>query len=95
MSFENMTLDELERWAILAAVKRFDDNLLKVSKHLKIGRTTLYRKLDRYDYVRPHKTCETEHRGTGAKCELKRHHRGPHWISCIRLSWYTLKSEVP
>lgn len=43
-----MTLDELERWAIEAAMERTGGNLSEVVRQLGIGRTTLYRKLKRY-----------------------------------------------
>lgn len=41
-------LAELERQAILAAMERFDGNLSAVSRALGIGRTTLYRKLEKF-----------------------------------------------
>lgn len=43
-----MTLDELERQAIEAALKRTRGNVTQAMKQLGIGRTTLYRKLKRY-----------------------------------------------
>jgi DNA-binding NtrC family response regulator len=43
-----MTLDELERHAIEAALKRTRGNVTQAMKQLGIGRTTLYRKLKRY-----------------------------------------------
>lgn len=43
-----MTLDELERHAIEAALKRTCGNVTQAMKQLGIGRTTLYRKLKRY-----------------------------------------------
>jgi DNA-binding NtrC family response regulator len=44
----SMTLDELERHAIEAALKRTSGNVTQAMKQLGIGRTTLYRKLKRY-----------------------------------------------
>jgi two-component system response regulator RegA len=43
-----MTLDELERHAIEAALERTRGNVTQAMKQLGIGRTTLYRKLKRY-----------------------------------------------
>ena len=43
-----MTLDELERWAIEREIQRAGGNLSEVGRTLGIGRTTLYRKLKRY-----------------------------------------------
>ncbi len=43
------TLEELERDAIAAALVRADGNLSRVCRDLGIGRTTLYRKLKKYD----------------------------------------------
>ena len=42
------TLHEVEREAIEQALKRYHYHLSKVAKHLGIGRSTLYRKLDEY-----------------------------------------------
>jgi transcriptional regulator with PAS, ATPase and Fis domain len=42
------TLDEAEREAILEAVKRCEGNLARAAKELRIGRTTLWRRLKRY-----------------------------------------------
>ena len=50
--FEKMTLDELEKWAILAAVKRRNSNLMAAARDLDINRTTLYRKLKKYGWER-------------------------------------------
>jgi DNA-binding NtrC family response regulator len=44
----SMTLDQLERHAIEAALKRTRGNVTQAMKQLGIGRTTLYRKLKRY-----------------------------------------------
>jgi DNA-binding NtrC family response regulator len=43
------TLDELERDAIVAALERHNGNISHVVRELGIGRTTLYRKLKRYN----------------------------------------------
>ncbi|MBL4632422.1 MAG: sigma-54-dependent Fis family transcriptional regulator [Kofleriaceae bacterium] len=43
-----MTLVELERWAIETMMERTGGNVSEVIRRLKIGRTTLYRKLKRY-----------------------------------------------
>jgi DNA-binding NtrC family response regulator len=43
-----MTLDQLERVAIEAALRRTRGNVTRAMKQLGIGRTTLYRKLKRY-----------------------------------------------
>ncbi len=43
-----LTLAELERTAIEAALRRYKGNLSEVVRRLGIARTTLYRKLDRY-----------------------------------------------
>ncbi len=47
------TLEELERAAIRAAIARTDGNLSEACRMLGIGRTTLYRKLERYGIERP------------------------------------------
>lgn len=47
------TLDELESAAIRAAITRTDGNLSEACRMLGIGRTTLYRKLERYGIARP------------------------------------------
>ncbi len=44
-----MTLEELEKEAIQGALKRLNGNLSKVCRELGIGRTTLYRKLKKYE----------------------------------------------
>jgi DNA-binding NtrC family response regulator len=44
-----MTLDDLERLAIEAALKRSRGNVTRAMRQLGIGRTTLYRKLKRYN----------------------------------------------
>jgi DNA-binding NtrC family response regulator len=42
------TLTDIEREVILHALKRYHYHMSKVAKHLGIGRSTLYRKLDEY-----------------------------------------------
>lgn len=44
-----MTLDELEREAIVQSLARNEGNISRVVRELGIGRTTLYRKLQRYN----------------------------------------------
>ena len=46
--FGELSLDEIEKAAIENAIEKYDGNMTKVTKHLGIGRTTLYRKLDKY-----------------------------------------------
>lgn len=43
-----MSLEELERWAIVTAMERSRGNVSEVIRRLGIGRTTLYRKLKQY-----------------------------------------------
>lgn len=43
-----MTLAEIEKRAILAALKRNGGNRLAAARELEIGKTTLYRKLQEY-----------------------------------------------
>jgi DNA-binding NtrC family response regulator len=43
-----MTLAEIEKRAILAALKRNGGNRLAAARELAIGKTTLYRKLQEY-----------------------------------------------
>lgn len=47
--FEHMTLKELERWAIQTAMDRHRGNVTAVMRDLGLGRSTMYRKLDKYD----------------------------------------------
>ncbi len=42
------TLTEIEKEVIVQALKRYHYHMSKVAKHLGIGRSTLYRKLDEY-----------------------------------------------
>lgn len=43
-----MTMSELERWAIVNALKNSGGNVSEVMRRLDISRTTLYRKLKEY-----------------------------------------------
>jgi two-component system, NtrC family, response regulator HydG len=47
-STEGQRIDELERNAIILALARHNGNRLKVAKELGLGRTTLYRKMEKY-----------------------------------------------
>ncbi|MFK8003023.1 MAG: helix-turn-helix domain-containing protein, partial [Polyangiales bacterium] len=49
----NMTLDDLERWAIVTTLKRTGGHLTEAVRILGIGRTTLYRKLKKYKIDTP------------------------------------------
>jgi transcriptional regulator of acetoin/glycerol metabolism len=46
-----MTLKEIEREAILAALKKNFGNVLKTCRELRIGRSTLYRRLAEYKII--------------------------------------------
>jgi two-component system, NtrC family, response regulator HydG len=45
---EAIRMDELERNAILQSISRNEGNMTKVAKELGLGRTTLYRKMEKY-----------------------------------------------
>lgn len=45
---EAFNLDEVERKTISAAIQKYSGNLSKVAKELGVGRTTLYRKMEKY-----------------------------------------------
>ncbi len=45
---EAFNLDEVERKTIQAAIQKYNGNLSKVAKELGVGRTTLYRKMEKY-----------------------------------------------
>lgn len=49
----NMTLDDLERWAIVSTLERTGGHLTEAVRILGIGRTTLYRKLKKYKIETP------------------------------------------
>lgn len=42
-------LRDLERWAIEAALRRTKGSVTKAMRELGIGRTTMYRKIEKYD----------------------------------------------
>jgi len=46
---DNMKLDEIEKQAIQQLLKKHHGNMTKVAKELGIGRTTLYRKIEKYN----------------------------------------------
>ncbi|MBN2686302.1 MAG: sigma-54-dependent Fis family transcriptional regulator [Pontiellaceae bacterium] len=48
MNFENMTLEELERWAIENALKRCSGDISKTAEALAISRPALYRRLEKH-----------------------------------------------
>jgi two-component system response regulator HydG len=50
---EVVTLAELERQAILSAIRRLDGDKLLAARLLGIGKTTLYRKLKEYGILDP------------------------------------------
>ena len=43
-----MTLDQIERMAIHAAIKRCDGNITKAAKTLDVSPSTVYRKLEKW-----------------------------------------------
>lgn len=49
VSFEGMTLDEIERCTILQALERYRGNLSQVALALGISRAALYRRLEKYN----------------------------------------------
>ncbi len=49
ISIENLNLEALEKEAILKALKKHQGNMTQVAKELGLGRTTLYRKLAKYE----------------------------------------------
>ncbi|MCG8414522.1 MAG: sigma-54 dependent transcriptional regulator [Pseudomonadales bacterium] len=46
---KELNIAKLEKQAIQQAISQFDGNLTKVAKALGLGRTTLYRKMEKYD----------------------------------------------
>ena len=46
---EPINLDEMEKKAIAEAIKKHKGNMSKAAKELGLGRTTLYRKIEKYD----------------------------------------------
>ncbi len=49
LASENLNLEALEKEAILKALKKHQGNMTQVAKELGLGRTTLYRKLAKYE----------------------------------------------
>lgn len=47
-SLSGMTLDDMERQAILSAVAQYDGNMTQVAAALGISRGALYRRLEKY-----------------------------------------------
>ena len=45
---DDLNLDEMEKRAIRFAIQKHQGNMSKVAKELGLGRTTLYRKIERY-----------------------------------------------
>lgn len=45
----NLKMEELEKQAIAGAIKKHNGNVSKAAKELGLGRTTLYRKMSKYD----------------------------------------------
>jgi DNA-binding NtrC family response regulator len=45
---EAFNLDDMEKKAIVAAIQRYHGNMSQVAKELGVGRTTLYRKMEKY-----------------------------------------------
>jgi two-component system, NtrC family, response regulator HydG len=45
---EALNLEDMEKKAIMAAIRRYQGNMSKVAKELGVGRTTLYRKMVKY-----------------------------------------------
>ena len=43
-----LNISKLEQQAIQRAIKQYDGNLTRVAKALGLGRTTLYRKMEKY-----------------------------------------------
>lgn len=46
--FENMTLDQLERWAVHRAFDRYDGDISKAAQALGLSRAALYRRLEKH-----------------------------------------------
>jgi DNA-binding NtrC family response regulator len=45
---ENMTLEDMERWAIRKTLNRFDGDISKTADALGLSRGALYRRLEKY-----------------------------------------------
>ncbi len=48
-NISNLNLKIQEKEAIIKAIEKHDGNMTKVAKDLGIGRTTLYRRMQKYD----------------------------------------------
>ena len=46
--FENMTLDQIERWVVRKAFDRYDGDISKAAQALGLSRAALYRRLEKY-----------------------------------------------
>jgi len=46
--FENMTLDQIEHWAVCKAFDRYDGDISKAAQALGLSRAALYRRLEKY-----------------------------------------------
>jgi len=46
--FENMTLDQIERWAVRRAFDRYDGDISKAAQALGLSRAAFYRRLEKY-----------------------------------------------
>jgi len=46
--FENMTLDQIERWAVRRAFDRYDGDISKAAQALGLSRAALYRRLEKH-----------------------------------------------
>jgi DNA-binding NtrC family response regulator len=46
--FENMTLDQIEHWAVRKAFDRYDGDISKAAQALGLSRAALYRRLEKY-----------------------------------------------
>jgi two-component system response regulator HydG len=48
---DSVSLDDLEKKAIIGALEKYQGNMSKVAKELGVGRTTLYRKILKYEII--------------------------------------------
>ena len=47
--FEQLNLDELEKWAIKTAIRKHKGNISHASKELGLSRGAMYRRMEKYD----------------------------------------------
>jgi DNA-binding NtrC family response regulator len=47
-----LSLEEVEKFAIETALKKFDGNVLEAARHLQVGQATLYRKIRKFGIMR-------------------------------------------